>query len=347
MDLAYDAVKPPPTWSCSSRPPRHRAPSAGHGADRTSSPHRNVVTAGDPSARRRGGGRSFGLCGSRPHQAQQESKSTSQGRSRETLLEDSQASSIGAADMFDAIVDPESARWNEKSRAARAKVSRTEHKIGSQEWYRSQREAESRFIQEASEDLPEGWEALLSHSHKGALYYRNIYSEDTTWVRPTEPATKAEKAADADSHKCTVHVGGLEQFRSEHRVREYEEELEEEFSQFGEVLQVKVRIRRRTHDDGSVKVSWALVTFLNSSMARAAVEGVETLERKYPGIVVKIVDESLAKQSKGAMGLVLEKAKVSEQEKLKSMLESFDQEEASVPNKTSSAIRFGETFYAK
>ena len=81
MDLAYDAVKPPPTWSCSSRPPRHRAPSAWHGADRTSSPHRNVVTAGDPSARRRGGGRSFGLCGSRHHQAQQESKSTSQGRS--------------------------------------------------------------------------------------------------------------------------------------------------------------------------------------------------------------------------------------------------------------------------
>ena len=249
--------------------------------------------------------------------------------------------------MLDATVDLESAKWNEKSRAARAKISLTDHKIGSQEWYRSHREAERRIIQEASEDLPEGWEALLSHSHKGALYYRNIYSEDTTWIRPTEPATKAEKAADADSHKCTVHVGGLEQFRLDHRVREYEAELEADFSQFGEVLQVKVRIRRRTQDDGSVKVSWALVTFLNSSMAQAAVEGVGTLEHKYPGIVVKIVDESLAKQSKGAMSSVLEEAKVSEQEKLKSMLENLDQEESSGPNKTSSAVRFGETLYTK
>ena len=220
--------------------------------------------------------------------------------------------------------DPESAKWNEKSRVARATINKTEHKIGSQEWYRSQRQVERQIIDEASEDLPEGWEALLSHSHKGALYYRNVHSGDTTWIRPTEPATNIENAADSDSHKCTVHIGGLEKFTLEHRVREYEEELLEEFSRFGEVLQVQVRIRRRTESDGSLKVSWALVTFLNASMAQSAVDGVKTLNRKYPGAVVKIVDESKAKTSSGAMGSVLKKAKMAEQESLKKMLQSFD-----------------------
>ena len=187
---------------------------------------------------------------------------------------------------------------------------------------------------------------MLSHSHKGALYYRNVYSDDTTWVRPTEPAEKVQKGADSDSNKCTVHVGGLDQFRLEHRVHEYEEDLAEEFSQFGEVLQVQVRIRRRTESDGSLKVSWALVTFLNASMAQAAVDGVNILNRTYPGIVVKIVDESKVKTSSGAMGTVLEKAKMAEHEKLKKMLQSFDEEEVTT-GASFGSVHFGGTAYNK
>ncbi len=291
---------------------------------------------------KRGGTRTFGLCGSRPHQAQQRSMAI-QEQSRETSLEDPQTHST---EMPDVVDDPESAKWNEKSRAARAATNKTEHKIGSQEWYKGERQAERRIIEEASADLPEGWEALLSHSHKGALYYRNVYSDDTTWVRPTEPAEKVQKGADSDSNKCTVHVGGLDQFRLEHRVHEYEEDLAEEFSQFGEVLQVQVRIRRRTESDGSLKVSWALVTFLNASMAQAAVDGVNILNRTYPGIVVKIVDESKVKTSSGAMGTVLEKAKMAEHEKLKKMLQSFDEEEVTT-GASFGSVHFGETAYNK
>eukprot|EP01043_Picozoa_sp_COSAG02_P036919 COSAG02_NODE_2738_length_8128_cov_10.634201_2_plen_302_part_00 len=296
----------------------------------------------DPAVKRRGGTRTFGLCGSRPHQAQQRSMAV-QEQTKDTSLEDLQTHSTETPDV---VVDLESAKWNEKSRAARATISKTEHTIGSQEWYRSERQAERRIVEEASADLPEGWEALLSHSHKGALYYRNVHSDDTTWVRPTEPAEKVQKAADSDSHKCTVHVGGLDQFRLDHRVQEYEEELLEDFSQFGEVLQVQVRIRRRTESDGSLKVSWALVTFLNASMARAAVDGVKILSRTYPGIVVKTVDESKAKTSSGAMGTVLEKAKVAEREKLKKMMQNFDDEETTTGT-SSGSVRFGGASYDK
>ncbi len=342
MDLSHDAVKPPPTWSCGSKPARHRAASAGRRPHQTSGrgTNRNAMAAPrDHLARRRGGTR-FGLCGSRPHQAQQGSTATSQDESQETSLEHLQATASGDSA---ATIDPESAKWNEKSRAARATISTTEHKMGSQEWYRSQRQVEKRIIDEASEGLPEGWEVLLSHSHKGALYYRNVHSGDTTWIRPLEPAAKVQKAADSDSHKCTVHVGGLDQFKFDHRVREYEEQLVEEFSQFGEVLQAQVRIRRRTESDGSVKVSWALVTFLNASMAQSAVDGVKVLNRRYPGIVVKIVDESIAKTSSGAMGSVLEKAQIAEQEKLKVMLQSLDDEGGA----SSGSVRFGGAVYSK
>ena len=81
-------------------------------------------------------------------------------------------------------------------------------------------------------------------------------------------------------------------------------------------------------------------------MAQSAVEGVKTLNRKYPSAVVKIVDESKAKTSSGAMGSVLEKAKMAEQESLKKMLQSFDAEGHASSVRTSS-VHFGGTAYKK
>ena len=138
-------------------------------------------------------------------------------------------------------------------------------------------------------------------------------------------------------------MGGLDSFKYEHLLQDYEEELEEAFSQFGDVLQTQVRIRRRTEDDGSIKVSWALVTFLNASMAQSAVDHVGVLRREYPGVVTKLVDEKQAKDSKGAMGAVLEKAQAAEHEKLVSMMSSNDDEQQSQPARsTSSAVTFSD-----
>lgn len=350
MDLSHDEVRPPPTWSCGSKPSRKTAASGerrtGQAAAKSSSRSATDATAAQVG-RRRGGGNNGGsrfLCGSRPRQPQQAPTSAHEDLTTETLGAQYEDNLPGKPGPPEAPECPESAKWNQKSQAARTKISETEYKVGTQEWYRTMRAAEKEILDQASAGLPEGWDALHSHSHKGALYYKSRYSGETTWIRPTKPANKVDKTANADSHKCTVHVGGLESFKLDHRVPEYEEELLEAFSQFGEVLQVQVRIRRRTAADGSIKVSWALVTFLSASMAQSAVAGVQSLRRKYPSIVINIVDEKQAQQSKGAMGAVLEKAKAAEQEKLKTMIQSWD---GDLDAQSTSSVSFSGTVLAK
>jgi hypothetical protein len=355
MELTHDTVKPPPTWSCGSRPaartpkgrppPSTTEPARGAKTAGQQRPSRNRMADASPPQRRRGGGAGgFGLCGSRPQQKQPTPSAETWSTANHVQSGVTMATSTEKTAVH---VDSESAKWNDKSRAARAEIEQstnvTKLKVGSQEWYKQQRANERKIVEDAEKELPEGWTAMLSHSHKDALYYTNIYSNATTWIRPTEPAEKQEINADADSHKCTVHVGGLDSFKYEHLLQDYEEELEEAFSQFGDVLQTQVRIRRRTEDDGSIKVSWALVTFLNASMAQSAVDHVGVLRREYPGVVTKLVDEKQAKDSKGAMGAVLEKAQAAEHEKLVSMMSSNDDEQQSQPARsTSSAVTFSD-----
>lgn len=40
-------------------------------------------------------------------------------------------------------------------------------------------------------DLPEGWTSKESKSHGGRLYYINQFTKETTWDRPTAPATRS------------------------------------------------------------------------------------------------------------------------------------------------------------
>lgn len=331
MELAHDTVKPPPAWSCASKPPR--------------APARKQPGASPQPAKRRGG---MGLCGSRPArpvQAQsprpsQETWSVSAAEKAEAAakVQKSLDSAINRPPTVDETASLEdiaaSAVWNTRTLEATQSASSSlekvgsEHSVGSQEWYREQRANERQVMQEASKALPEGWEAKLSHTHKNALYYVNTHSNATQWVRPTAAAEKPEVHEDSDTHKCTVHVGGLLAFTEPKMLVEYEAQLRALFSQFGEVLTCKVRIRDRMDRDGTIKKSWALVNYQKAAMAVRAVDGVAMIQKKHPGVVLQIMDEGKKLQSKGAMGDVMEKAQEAEQAALSAMLSSADYEQA-------------------
>ena len=48
-------------------------------------------------------------------------------------------------------------------------------------------------------ELPSGWRMQSSSSKPGKHYYVNIYTQDTTWERPTTPAPKKRSSGEEDS----------------------------------------------------------------------------------------------------------------------------------------------------
>ena len=97
-----------------------------------------------------------------------------------------------------------------------------------------------------------------------------------------------------------VHVGGLDgQLEDEGRLKGL-------FGEFGTVLAVTLRVRREVKH-GKQVVSWALVSFRTVEEADGALDAAADLSRRYPGVVLKKLDESQVIQSTGSMGEVMRK----------------------------------------
>eukprot|EP00670_Eutreptiella_braarudii_P019456 CAMPEP_0174361244 /NCGR_PEP_ID=MMETSP0811_2-20130205/58279_1 /TAXON_ID=73025 ORGANISM="Eutreptiella gymnastica-like, Strain CCMP1594" /NCGR_SAMPLE_ID=MMETSP0811_2 /ASSEMBLY_ACC=CAM_ASM_000667 /LENGTH=66 /DNA_ID=CAMNT_0015497725 /DNA_START=20 /DNA_END=217 /DNA_ORIENTATION=+ len=48
----------------------------------------------------------------------------------------------------------------------------------------------------AKSDLPVGWKKQQSSSRPGKFYYINIYTQESQWDKPTEPAPKKRAKED-------------------------------------------------------------------------------------------------------------------------------------------------------
>ena len=82
---------------------------------------------------------------------------------------------------------------------------------------------------------------------------------------------------------------------------EDEAALEDLFCEFGAVHTVTLRVRRE-----GMKVSWAIVTFVDVEGVAVAVGAQRSLQKRW-GLVVRPVDLALVKRSTGAMSAVMKK----------------------------------------
>lgn len=97
-----------------------------------------------------------------------------------------------------------------------------------------------------------------------------------------------------------VHVGGLDgELEDEGRLKAL-------FGEFGTVLAVTLRVRREVKN-GKQVVSWALVSFRTAEEAEGVLGAAADLSARFPGIVLKVLDEGQVIQSTGSMGEVMRK----------------------------------------
>ena len=124
---------------------------------------------------------------------------------------------------------------------------------------------------------------------------------------PQSPAGGAPGPSAAPEEPPTLHVGGIGSPGTEHL--EDEAALEQLFGQFGAIVAVTLRRRRKAG-----KVSWALVAFETADAVDKAIEAFATEESRAAlgaaGLVVRKVDAEQAAKSKGAMKGVQETVRV-------------------------------------
>lgn len=79
----------------------------------------------------------------------------------------------------------------------------------------------------ASEDLPKGWEKRISRS-TGQVYYLNIYTKESQWDRPTAEANTKDDQKIRCSHLLVKHVESRRpsSWREEKITRSKEEAIE-------------------------------------------------------------------------------------------------------------------------
>ena len=79
----------------------------------------------------------------------------------------------------------------------------------------------------ASEDLPKGWEKRISRS-TGQVYYLNIYTKESQWDRPTTEANTKDNEKIRCSHLLVKHIESRRpsSWREETITRSKEEAIE-------------------------------------------------------------------------------------------------------------------------
>jgi hypothetical protein len=121
------------------------------------------------------------------------------------------------------------------------------------------------------------------------------------FVRRAQEGKERSRLADDEA----VHVMNLAAFKHPELVAQYEAELKEFLGQFGTIDAVDVRVRR-LQENGVKKVSWALVTFADSSAgaADAAILGAAEAalsNSRLSGMIVTPVSSKLIGDSTGMM----------------------------------------------
>ena len=123
----------------------------------------------------------------------------------------------------------------------------------------------------------------------------------------TPPQSPAGGAPGPSEDPPTLHVGGIGSPGTEHL--EDEAALEQLFGQFGAIVAVTLRRRRKAG-----KVSWALVAFETADAVDKTIAAFATEEGRAAlgaaGLVVRKVDAEQAAKSKGAMKGVQETVRV-------------------------------------
>ena len=123
----------------------------------------------------------------------------------------------------------------------------------------------------------------------------------------TPPQSPAGRAPGPSAAPEELHVGGIGSPGTEHL--EDEAQLEQLFAQFGPIVAVTLRRRRKAG-----KVSWALVAFETADAVDKTIAAFATEESRAAlgaaGLVVRKVDAEQAAKSKGAMKGVQETVRV-------------------------------------